>query len=120
MKKATSVSELLKRKADKMGKKQITVDTGDIVLQGELLSLPHVLSIVDEYDTTTKSGAMDMALELMYMTFPIFRSKEIQEQNEHSEPHEVILDMLNVQEIQKVMEQLNVHYGVVNDSELKK
>lgn len=120
MKKATTVTELLKRKTENKGKKQITVDTGEIVLIGELLSLPHVLSIVDEYDTTTKSGAMDMALELIYMTFPIFRSKEMQEQNEHSEPHEVILDVLNVQEIQKVMEQLNLHYGVADDSELKK
>lgn len=120
MKKATSVSELLKRKADKLGKKQITIDTGNVVLQGELLSLPHVLSIVDEYDTTTKSGAMDMALELMYMTFPIFRNKELQEQNEHAEPHEVILDVLDVSEIQSIMEQLNTHYGVANDNEIKK
>lgn len=118
--KPSSVTELLKRKADKARKKSITIEVGDICLTGELLSLPHVLSITDEYDTDTKLGGMQLALELIYMTFPIFRSKEIREQNEHSEPHDIILDILSMGEIQQVVTELNAHYGLNSEEEIKK
>ena len=118
--KPSSVTELLKRKADNARKKSVTIELNDICLTGELLSLPHVLSITDEYDTDTKLGGMQLALELIYMTFPIFRSKEIREQNEHSEPHDIVLDILTMGEIQTVMNELNKHYGVNQEEQVKK
>lgn len=115
-----TVTELLKRKSDRMKERQIKIELDDITLTGDLLSLPHVLSIMDEYDTDTKKGAFEMALELIYLTFPIFRNKEMQEQNDHSEPHDIILDIFDVNEIMKISNELNKHYGVDGSEEVKK
>lgn len=120
MKKASNVTELLKRRSKNIASRSIDVEIGDLVLHGELLKIPHVMDIMDSYDTTTKTGGFAMALELIYLTFPIFRDKEMLEQNNCAEPHDIVLEILSINEVTELINKVNSAYGLSDNDDVKK
>lgn len=116
MKKLT-VKELMGMRSKNMENRHVVVELEEGQLEGELLPITAMLEMQDEYDTNSQVGQFEFALELIYMTFPIFRDKSLQEQCGCHEPHEVVSQILTPMDLQKVVKQINKIYGVENPVE---
>lgn len=93
MSKKATVDNLLRLGLDNTTKRHGTIEVLGLQFEYDKMPIMAMLDIVDEYDDTTK-GQLELALEVTYMTIPVFRDKKLQEQFKVSEPHDVILKVL--------------------------
>lgn len=93
MSKKATVDNLLKIGLDNVSERHGTIEVLGLEFEYDKMPIMAILDILDEYDDSTK-GQLEMALEVTYMTIPVFRDKKLQEQFKVVEPHDVILKVL--------------------------
>lgn len=116
-----TVNELLQAYARKQENRTFVCKIGDKEFHGEELPLTAVIDMTDSYDTKTAVGGFELAKELCYMTFPIFRSAELAKTIDcKGEPHNVVEMVLTNSELTEMINYVSKLYDTKGDKDAVK
>lgn len=110
--KKLTLENLLDRKSkqDKMGLSTIDVDSLNASVPIVKLKTRKMCEIMDKYEANIDENRIisgyDMMSEVIYKCVPILQSKELQEQLNVPTPYEVVGELFNYKEMEKITEHI--------------
>lgn len=118
MAKKLTLEDLLDRKSkmDKMGISSIEVD-GFGSLPVIKIKTRKIFEIIDKYDVERDkvTSRVDMMCELIYKSVPILQDKELLETLNVPTPYEVVEELFDFKEIEKIAEYIMALHGLSDD-----
>lgn len=121
--KKLTLENLLDRKSkqDKMGLSTIDVDSLNASVPIVKLKTRKMCEIMDKYEANIDENRIisgyDMMSEVIYKCVPILQSKELQEQLNVQTPYEVVGELFNYKEMEKITEHILELHGMSDEKQ---
>ncbi len=110
-----------KNKQDKMGLSTIDVDSLNASVPIVKLKTRKMCEIMDKYEANIDENKIisgyDMMSEVIYKCVPILQSKELQEQLNVPTPYEVVGELFNYKEMEKITEHILELHGMSDEKQ---
>lgn len=121
--KKLTLENLLDRKSkqDKMGLSTIDIDSLNASVPIVKLKTRKMCEIVDKYEANIDENRIisgyDMMSEIIYKYVPMLQSKELQEQLNVPTPYEVVGELFNYKEMEKITEHILELHGMSDEKQ---
>ena len=121
--KKLTLENLLDRKSkqDKMGLSTINIDSLNASVPIVKLKTRKMCEIMDKYEASIDKNRIisgyDMMSEVIYKCVPILQSKELQEQLNVPTPYEVVGELFNYKEMEKITEHILELHGMSDEKQ---
>lgn len=118
--KKLTLENLLDRKSkqDKMGLSTLDIDSLDASVPIIKLKTRKLCEIMDKYEANIDENRIisgyDMMIEIIYKCVPILQSKELQEQLNVPTPYEVVGELFDFQEMEKITTHIMELHGITD------
>lgn len=108
------------REAAKLKYASVRVEYFDMDIPLKKIGMEKYFAKFDGVDEENPVEAIKSQKEIIYASMPILASEEIHNQFKVTEPHDIVLEIFNLDEIQVIMEKIGKLNGIDVDIEVVK